>query len=104
MLRTNITPTNTKENPSNKDICNAFGCSNKATEKIYVDAGTFGTISLNLCSSCIKKFQTSKENNQIKGNSSTKTSSIHINRHCNNSITFSKNKQYSSQENDNNKK
>ena len=41
----------------NKEICNAFGCSKNATEKIKVSAGTFGAISLNLCSTCIKKFQ-----------------------------------------------
>jgi hypothetical protein len=41
----------------NKDICNAFGCSNNAVEKIDVDAGKFGIISLDLCINCIKKFQ-----------------------------------------------
>jgi hypothetical protein len=41
----------------NKEICNAFGCSEKATEKINLSAGKFGEISLNLCDKCIKKFQ-----------------------------------------------
>ena len=57
MLKTNITPNNFKENLSNKDICNAFGCSDQATETIDVSAGKFGTISLKVCSTCLKKFQ-----------------------------------------------
>ena len=40
----------------NKEICNCFGCSNNATEKINVSAGTFGTISLDLCNNCVRKF------------------------------------------------
>ena len=41
----------------NKDICNAFGCSQDATEKINVSAGKFGTISLSLCNNCITLFK-----------------------------------------------
>jgi hypothetical protein len=44
-----------------KDICNAFGCSNSATEKINVSAGTFGTISLDLCNNCVAKFVQRKD-------------------------------------------
>lgn len=36
--------------------CNGFGCNEKATEKINVDAGSFGRINLTLCQSCVKKF------------------------------------------------
>lgn len=46
---------NTKLN--NKEICNAFGCFENALEKVDIDVGTFGTISLNFCSQCAKKFQ-----------------------------------------------
>jgi hypothetical protein len=48
-------------NQINKEICNAFGCSKNATEKISVSAGTFGTISLDLCNNCVKKFQNKQE-------------------------------------------
>ena len=57
MSSVNITPSISKENPLNKDICNAFGCSNKATESIEVSAGIFGTITLDVCQFCINKFQ-----------------------------------------------
>jgi hypothetical protein len=43
-------------NQINKEICNAFGCSKNATEKINVSAGTFGIISLDLCSDCVSNF------------------------------------------------
>jgi len=86
---------------TNKEICcNGYGCYENATIKIDVPAGTFGIISLELCSSCIKKFQLPKENVQVNQTSSTKTSSIPNNNHSYNSITFSKNKQYLSQRNE----
>ncbi len=49
---------------NNKENCNAFGCSKGATEKINVNAGIFGTISLSLCSMCVKKF--SNGNKEIR--------------------------------------
>jgi hypothetical protein len=58
MLEPNIKPlTYNKKEPSNKDICNAFGCSNKSTEKIDVSVGKYGTITLEVCQFCINKFQ-----------------------------------------------
>jgi hypothetical protein len=58
MLEPNIQPlTKDKKKPSNKDICNAFGCFNKSIETIDVDAGIFGTITLHVCQFCIHKFQ-----------------------------------------------
>lgn len=49
------------DNNLNRDIiCYAFGCQDKSTEKIKVSAGTFGTITLNLCSKCVNVFQESK--------------------------------------------
>jgi hypothetical protein len=38
------------------NICEAFGCSQKATTKISVKAGQLGTIPLELCIYCVKKF------------------------------------------------
>jgi len=50
-----------KEKLPYKDaVCDGFGCSKKPTENIELHAGTFGTISLNLCKSCLKKFSGSK--------------------------------------------
>ncbi len=60
--------------PNNKETCNAFGCSKGATEKIDVSAGTFGTISLSLCSLCIKKFNC--ENEEMRNGSSKKSLQI----------------------------
>jgi hypothetical protein len=45
----------------NKAVCNAFGCSEKATKKIEVSAGTFGKITLHVCRDCIGKFQNRQE-------------------------------------------
>lgn len=45
-----------KSSQTNKIICQGFLCSHNADEKIEVNAGIFGTISLSLCSSCAKKF------------------------------------------------
>lgn len=36
--------------------CDGYGCFNKSTEKIEVNAGSFGKISLKLCPHCITKF------------------------------------------------
>ena len=44
------------DNDTNKQICNALGCSENATEEITVSAGKFGTISLSVCRNCIGKF------------------------------------------------
>ena len=47
----------------NKDICNGLGCYNDATEKISLNAGKFGTISLDLCNNCIKLFNGEEKRN-----------------------------------------
>ncbi len=39
-----------------KVICNAFGCWDKATEKVNVEAGKFGLITLQVCKNCLSKF------------------------------------------------
>ncbi len=38
------------------NICEAFGCFEKAATKIKVRVGQLGTISLVLCTACVKKF------------------------------------------------
>ena len=58
-----VTPTTTTttfsnySNLNNKSICDAFGCSSGATERINLDGGIYGTITLNLCSPCKNKFK-----------------------------------------------
>lgn len=42
---------------TNKVICNAFDCSETATQKVNVSGGKFGTITLDLCESCVELFQ-----------------------------------------------
>jgi hypothetical protein len=49
-------------NPNGKSLyknasCDAFGCLKESTEKIDVNAGVFGTITLHVCKNCIRKFQ-----------------------------------------------
>jgi hypothetical protein len=38
------------------NICEAYGCSQKATTKVNVKVGLRGTIPLDLCTDCVKKF------------------------------------------------
>jgi hypothetical protein len=40
----------------NNGICEAYGCSQKATTKISVKVGQLGSISLDLCTNCTDKF------------------------------------------------
>ena len=37
-------------------ICEAVACSEKATTKINVGVGNLGSISLHLCTDCVRKF------------------------------------------------
>jgi hypothetical protein len=41
---------------TNKAICEALDCSNKATDEISLNVGKFGRISLFLCKECLPKF------------------------------------------------
>lgn len=41
----------------NKQICEAFGCVEKATEQIEINAGKYGILVLRVCSKCVRKFQ-----------------------------------------------
>jgi hypothetical protein len=41
----------------NDDVCQAFGCCEKAVREIKVDAGKFGTITLLVCANCVEKFR-----------------------------------------------
>jgi hypothetical protein len=40
----------------NKGICEAYGCFERATTQINVKVGQLGTIPLDLCFYCVKKF------------------------------------------------
>jgi hypothetical protein len=40
----------------NNSICECYGCFNKAMTKINVKVGQLGTILLDLCTDCVKKF------------------------------------------------
>jgi hypothetical protein len=44
----------------NNVICEGYGCSNKANTKISVKVGQLGTILLDLCTGCVKKFDVNK--------------------------------------------
>jgi hypothetical protein len=57
MLTNTASSINNTEKSSNKDICNGFGCINQSTSTIDVDAGKYGTITLEVCQFCINKFQ-----------------------------------------------
>ena len=53
----------------NNVICEGYGCSNKANTKISVKVGQVGTILLDLCTDCVKKFDESiPENSGLKQN------------------------------------
>jgi hypothetical protein len=41
----------------NKNICEAVGCFAKATDKIALEGGTRGIISVLVCKNCIRKFR-----------------------------------------------
>jgi hypothetical protein len=43
---------------TNKQICEALGCSHNATKVISVEAGKFGAISISVCTNCVSKFVT----------------------------------------------
>ena len=58
----NIAPNNDKEKQDINSICEALSCSSKATEKIEVKVGIYGTISLILCNKCINIFQKQQKN------------------------------------------
>lgn len=53
----NTISTSTNKKNTHPDICYGFRCSNNSTEKIEVNAGTFGKIKLLLCPVCIRKFK-----------------------------------------------
>jgi hypothetical protein len=45
------------ETDINNSICEAVGCFAKATDKVELEGGTFGVISVLVCRNCIGKFQ-----------------------------------------------
>jgi hypothetical protein len=57
MSVTNTTPNSRRiEKQYKSSCCDGFGCSETATEKVSVSAGTFGVIILSLCPLCKNKF------------------------------------------------
>lgn len=40
-----------------KNICNGFGCSKYAEQKVKVNCGKFGIISFDLCMTCLIPFR-----------------------------------------------
>jgi hypothetical protein len=57
MSVTNTTSSSEKiQNQYKSNCCDGFGCSEIATEKVSVSAGTFGVIILSLCPLCKNKF------------------------------------------------
>lgn len=58
MIKMTLKTSSINNKRSDLDICcHGYGCSNKPTEKIEVNAGLFGSLSLSLCSVCITKFK-----------------------------------------------
>jgi len=58
MSVTNTTPISEKiEKQYKSNCCDGYSCSEVATEKVNVSAGTFGNITLSLCSRCARLFE-----------------------------------------------
>lgn len=53
-------PNNLSQNDN--PICDGFGCNKKFALKIDVNVGRFGNIILQLCDSCLAKFNNDKTN------------------------------------------
>jgi hypothetical protein len=51
----------------NKGICEAYGCFESATTKINVKVGKVGSISLDLCAGCVKKFDIKEQSSSTAG-------------------------------------
>jgi hypothetical protein len=47
--------------------CEAYGCDKKATKQITIDAGGLGHIDLNVCKSCLPKFNDNDEDKVVPG-------------------------------------
>ncbi len=64
-LSSTVSNNNTEQGYDN--MCYRFGCSNRPSEKINVSAGTFGTITLKLCSKCVDFFKNNNISCQNQG-------------------------------------
>ena len=51
----------------NNVICEGYGCSEIAATKINVKVGNLGSISLHLCTNCVKKFDVKEQVEQSNG-------------------------------------
>lgn len=58
-MKTTSTDSNcNNSSESNKtNCCNAFGCNLESSNKIDIDCGTYGTLTIFVCKSCINKFR-----------------------------------------------
>lgn len=57
----------TAESEANNIMCEAVGCLEKATDKIGLNGGEYGTINLSLCKNCVRKFEEDKNSHHITG-------------------------------------
>lgn len=48
---------NRLEHKAANETCEAFGCRDRATKEVKVNAGKFGVFTLFVCASCTGKFQ-----------------------------------------------
>jgi hypothetical protein len=48
----------------NNNICEAYGCDNRAITQIEVQVGKLGTIPLNLCIACVSLFKVNQDKNR----------------------------------------
>ena len=60
----------------NKNICEAIGCFAKATDKIALEGGTYGVISVMVCRNCIGKFQDDSAHDTNELSSTTRSSKV----------------------------
>ena len=61
---------------TNKNICQAVGCFAKATDKIALEGGTYGVISVMVCRNCIGKFQDDSAHDTNELSSTTRSSKV----------------------------
>jgi len=65
-----------KDTDINKNICEAVGCFVKATDKIALEGGTHGIISVLVCKNCIRKFRDDAVQETNKLGSNTRSSGV----------------------------
>jgi hypothetical protein len=76
LVHKSLAPMNKEYNDTdiNKNICEAVGCFAKATDKIALEGGTYGVISVLVCRNCIRKFRDDAVQETNKLSSGTRSS------------------------------